>query len=154
MLGDPQVLVLDEPANGLDPAGIRWLRTFLRDFARQERAVLVSSHLLGEVAQVADEVVVISGGRLIVRAGMSELLAQAACGIRARTDQPERLRDLMVASGAEAELTAHEVVMVKGSSAEDIGRVAAAAGIPLFGLDSEEATLEDVFFELTGSEAS
>ena len=152
LLGDPTILVLDEPANGLDPSGMRWLRAFLRDFASGGRAVFVSSHLLAEMAQMADEVVVINRGQLVVHAGMPELLSHSQSSVRALTDEPERLRELMLASGKEADLTAHDALVVKGASREEVGRVAASAGIALFGLDAAEGSLEDVFFELTGSE--
>ena len=152
LLGDPRILILDEPANGLDPSGIRWLRAFLRAFATGDRAVFLSSHLLGEVAQMADEVVVIDRGRLIVRSDVSDLLSRAERGVRVRTDQPEYLRDLLAASGATSELAAHDLLLVKGADPEHIGRTAAAAGIPLFGLQAEEGNLEDVFLQLTGSE--
>ena len=153
LLGDPKLLILDEPANGLDPSGIRWLRSFLRDYATGERAVFVSSHLLAEMTQVADEVVVINRGRLVVHSDVDLLLSHAEGGIKVRTDEPERLRDVMTERGAGAELVAHELVLVRGASVEDIGRAAAATAIPLFGLDAEIGTLEDVFFELTQAEA-
>jgi ABC-2 type transport system ATP-binding protein len=152
LLGDPRILVLDEPANGLDPSGIRWLRSFLRGFAAGDRAAFVSSHLLAEVTQMADEAIVIDHGRLVAHAGIPELLTHAGRRVRARTDEPERLRDLMITAGKPAELTAHDVVVVKGVAPETVGRAASAAGITLLGLDSDEETLEDVFFELTGSE--
>ncbi|MGH2805772.1 MAG: ABC transporter ATP-binding protein [Actinomycetota bacterium] len=152
LLGDPSILVLDEPANGLDPSGIRWLRSFLRSFAAQGRAVFLSSHLLAEVAQMADDVVVINHGRLVVHADVENLVSHAERGVRVRTDQPERLRDVLAGLGNAAELVSHDVVFVKGATVEEIGRAAATAGIPLFGLNSEEENLEDVFLQLTGSE--
>jgi ABC-2 type transport system ATP-binding protein len=152
LLGDPKVLILDEPGNGLDPSGIRWLRSFLRTFASDGRAVFLSSHLLGEVAHMADEVVVINHGRLVVHSDVAHLVSHADRGVRVRTDEPEKLRDLMQTSGSSAELTSHDVVLVKGSDVEQIGRAAAGAGIPLFGIEAEEENLEDVFLQLTGSE--
>ncbi len=149
LLGDPKLLILDEPANGLDPSGIRWLRALLRDYATDERAVFVSSHLLAEMTQIADEVVVINRGRLVVHSDVDHLLSRAERGIKVRTDEPERLRDVMTERSAWAELIAHDVVLVRGVAVEDIGRAAAATAIPLFGLDAEVGTLEDVFFELT-----
>jgi ABC-2 type transport system ATP-binding protein len=153
LLGEPKVLILDEPANGLDPAGIRWLRSLLRNHAAQGGAVFVSSHLLAEMAQIADEVVVINEGRFLVHAAVTDLVSHAERGIKVRTDEPERLRDLMISQGKTAELTSHDVVLVRGASVEDVGRAAALARIPLFALDPEVGTLEDVFFELTRSEA-
>lgn len=101
---------------------------------------------------MADEVVVIDGGRLIVRSDVAGLLSRAEKGVRVRTDQPEHLRDLLAASGATSELAAHDLLIVKGTDPEHVGRTAAAAGIPLFGLQAEEENLEDVFLQLTGSE--
>jgi ABC-2 type transport system ATP-binding protein len=152
LLGDPKVLILDEPANGLDPSGIRWLRSFLRSFAADGRAVFLSSHLLAEVATMADEVVVINHGRLVVHSDVADLVSHADRGVRVRTDEPEKLRDLLQDAGTTAELTAHDVVLVKGAGVEQIGRAAAGAGIALFGLETEEENLEDVFLQLTGSE--
>ena len=152
LLGDPKILVLDEPANGLDPAGIRWLRRFIRGFASDGRAVFVSSHQLAEISMMADELVVIDQGRLIVSGSVQELMARTDQRVRVRTADPERLRDLLVASEREAELIAHDTLTVRGR-AEDIGRIAASAGIAVFELSQEEATLEDVFLELTGSES-
>ena len=152
LLGDPKVLILDEPANGLDPSGIRWLRSFLRSFAADDRAVFLSSHLLSEVAHMADEVVVINHGRLVVHSDVTDLVSHADRGVRVRTDEPERLRDLLQEADTTAELTSHDVVLVKGAGVEQIGRAAARAGIALFGLETEDENLEDVFLQLTGSE--
>src|SRR5438093_338599 len=95
LLGDPRVLILDEPANGLDPAGIHWLREFLRDFARGGGAAFVSSHLLAEMAQLADDVVVIDRGRLVVEGPLDTLVAKSARGVHARTPEAERLRSAL-----------------------------------------------------------
>jgi len=100
LLGDPEVLVLDEPANGLDPEGVHWLRGLVRGLAGQGRTVLVSSHLLAEVAQTVDQVVIIDKGRLVTQASMAELTAGADRTVRVRTPEPEALRDLLVARGA------------------------------------------------------
>jgi ABC-2 type transport system ATP-binding protein len=100
LLGDPEVLVLDEPANGLDPAGIRWLRDLLRSLAAEGRTILVSSHVLSEVAQTADRVVIIHRGALIQQASVAEVLAGAKGATRVRTPEPQRLRDLLAAQGA------------------------------------------------------
>jgi ABC-2 type transport system ATP-binding protein len=153
LLTDPRVLVMDEPGNGLDPSGIRWLRNFLRGFATDGRAVFVSSHLLAEMTQMADEVLLIDKGRLVVHASVTELVSHGDRAIHVRTDDAERLRDLLIAAGRRAELTAHDNLVVTGSTPEEVGRMAAGAGIPIFKLDAEEGTLEDVFLELTGPEA-
>lgn len=149
LLGDPQVLVLDEPANGLDPSGIKWLRSFLREFVAHGRAVLVSSHLLAEVAEVADEVVVIAGGRFITHSPVHELLAQSD-RVRVTTPAADRLRDLLAELSVASELVAPDALVVMGSR-EYVGRVAAEHGIPIYGLEIDERSLEDVFLELTGT---
>ena len=149
LLGDPDVLILDEPANGLDPAGMRWLRSFLRSYAGEERAVFVSSHVLGEISQMVDDVVVINRGRLVLHTPVDDLLATAEPAAKVRTRQPERLRDLLVGAGASAELVSHDTLVTRGASAEEVGILAAREQIPLLGLGSEEGTLEDIFLELT-----
>jgi ABC-2 type transport system ATP-binding protein len=151
LLGDPDVLILDEPANGLDPAGMRWLRSFLRSYASEERAVFVSSHVLGEISQMVDDVVVINRGRLVLHAPIDDLLATAEPAAKVRTRQPERLRDLLVGAGASAELVSHDTLVTRGASAEEVGILAAREQIPLLGLGSEEGTLEDIFLELTST---
>ena len=95
LLGDPEVLVLDEPANGLDPQGIRWLRDFLRSLAAEGRTILISSHVLAEVAQTVDDVVIIAHGKLIVQAPMEEVLARSAGGTRVRSPEADRLAALL-----------------------------------------------------------
>ena len=149
LLGDPKLLILDEPANGLDPAGIRWLRSFVRSFATGGRAVFLSSHLLGEISQIADDVVVIDRGRVVAHSPVSELIDRARGGVKARTDAPERLLAAMNERGIEGEVVAHDLVRLTGTTAETVGRAAAETGVVLFGLESEEGNLEDVFFELT-----
>ena len=151
LLGQPEVLVLDEPANGLDPAGVHWLREFLRGFAANGGAVVVSSHLLGEVAQLADEVVIIARGRMVRSGLLTELTEHAAGAVRVRTPQPEALR----AALDERNLT-HEsvggdhVVLVAGTTTEVVGEAAAAAGVTLHELTNEQSNLEEVFLQLTG----
>jgi ABC-2 type transport system ATP-binding protein len=148
LLGDPQVLVLDEPANGLDPAGIRWLRGVLRSFAAQGRTVFVSSHLLGEVSQIADDVIVINEGRLVTQAPVHELVSRTVSEVRVETAQPERLRDALEAAGIEVGIASHDELVVSASK-EVVGTIAAEIGIPIFGLHQQERSLEDIFFELT-----
>ena len=153
LLGDPEVLVLDEPANGLDPAGIRWLRDLLRSLAAEGRTILVSSHVLSEVAQTADRVVIIHRGRLIQQATIAEVLAGAQGATRVRSPEATRLRDLLAAEGG-------TVTAVDGATLaadlppERIGELAAANGIVLHELTVERATLEEVFLELTGGETT
>ena len=149
LLGDPQILVLDEPANGLDPSGIKWLRSFLRAFVVDGRAVLVSSHLLAEIAEVADDVVVIANGRFITHAPVHELIERSD-EVHVTTPEAERLRDLLNQAGMSSELVAHDSLVVRASR-EDVGRMAAGAGIPIYGLEVGERSLEDVFLELTAT---
>jgi ABC-2 type transport system ATP-binding protein len=151
LLGNPSVLVLDEPANGLDPAGIRWLRQVLRSFAAEGRTVLVSSHLLGEVSQIADDVIVINEGRLVAQAPVHELVGHAAAEVRVETPQPERLRDVLEAAGIAVTFVAPQELVVS-TAREVVGTIAAENGVPIFGLHQQERSLEDIFFELTATE--
>jgi ABC-2 type transport system ATP-binding protein len=150
LLGDPEVLVLDEPANGLDPEGVHWLRGLVRGLAGQGRTVLVSSHLLAEVAQTVDQVVIIDKGRLVTQAAMAELTAGADRTVRVRTPQPEALRDLLVARGATVGMDGPGRLVVGGVTTEQVGQAAAAGGIVLHEMRFERSNLEDVFLELTG----
>ncbi|WP_165984967.1 ABC transporter ATP-binding protein [Streptomyces sp. YIM 98790] len=150
LLGDPDVLVLDEPANGLDPAGMAWLRGLLREQAAAGRCVLVSSHVLSEVAQTVDHVVIISRGRTRFEGALGELGDRA---VVVRTPEPERLRRALAEQGHEtgdSDLDAG-TLRVRSAGAEEIGRLAAGAGIPLFRLSEEGASLEEAFLRLTGS---
>jgi ABC-2 type transport system ATP-binding protein len=150
LLGDPEVLILDEPANGLDPEGVRWLRAFLRGLGREGRTVLVSSHLLAEVAQTADQVVVIDHGRLVTHAPLQELLADARQVVRVRTPQAEELRRALVSRGAQVLLDGDRL-QVTGASAEQIGVIAAQLAIPLFECVTDTTNLEQVFLQLTAA---
>ena len=152
LIGDPRVLVLDEPANGLDPQGIRWLRDFLRTLAGEGRAVLVSSHVLAEVSQTADDVVVIHRGRSILQAPLPQLLAQHAGGTRVAGPDVGRLAELLRAEGASVRADAGDgAIVVSDRSGEQIGRVVAANGVVISELAPVAQSLEDVFFELTGT---
>lgn len=153
LLGDPEVLVLDEPANGLDPAGVRWLRDLLRSLAGEGRTILVSSHVLAEVAQTVDRVVIIHRGKLIQQATIAEVLAGAQGGTRVRSPDASRLRSLLAAQGVTVTDVA-EGTMVADVPPERIGEVAAANGVVLHELTIERATLEEVFLELTGGETT
>jgi ABC-2 type transport system ATP-binding protein len=152
LLGDPEVLVLDEPANGLDPAGIRWLRDLLRALAKEGRTILVSSHVLAEVAQTVDRVVIIHRGRLIQQASIAEVLAGAQGATRVRSPDAARLRSLLEAQGLEVEEA--EGVLLVDAPPERIGELAAANDVVLHELAVERATLEEVFLELTGGETT
>ena len=153
LLGDPEVLVLDEPANGLDPAGIRWLRDLLRALAAEGRTILVSSHVLSEVAQTADRVVIIHRGKLIQQASIAEVLAGAQGATRVRSPEALRLRELLGAQGA-AVTEIDASTLAANIPPERIGEIAAANGIVLHELTVESATLEEVFLELTGGETT
>jgi ABC-2 type transport system ATP-binding protein len=152
MLGDPEVLVLDEPANGLDPAGIRWLRDLLRALAAEGRTILVSSHVLAEVGQTVDRVVIIHRGRLIQQASIAEVLAGAQGATRVRTPDAVRLRELLAAEGAE--VNEADGVLLVDLPPERAGEIAAQHGVVLHELTVERATLEEVFLELTGGETT
>jgi ABC-2 type transport system ATP-binding protein len=153
LLGDPQVLLLDEPANGLDPEGIAWLRGFLRHLASQGRTVLVSSHVLAEVQQTVDHVVIISRGRLITSAPLAELTRNHAADVRVRTPDADRLRAALEARGAQVR-AADGVLHVSGLTPPDIGRTALREAVELHELVQEESDLEQVFLSLTDSEGS
>jgi ABC-2 type transport system ATP-binding protein len=152
LLGDPHVLVLDEPANGLDPQGIRWLRNFLRGQADEGRAILVSSHVLAEIAQIADEVVVINHGRSVLQAPLAELIAQRNGGMRVAGPDVARLAEALRADGAQVETAADGAIVVADRTGEEIGQMIAAHAIVVSELGARGESLEDVFFELTGSE--
>ena len=151
LLGDPEVLILDEPANGLDPDGVRWLRRLLRALAAQGRAVLVSSHVLAEVAQTADRVVILSRGRLVTEAALEELMAGTQRVVRVQTPEAGRLREALAGDGVRARLVGPDRLEVSGTSAAAVGTLAARMSIPLYESVSEVANLEDVFFQLTGA---
>ena len=151
LLGDPEVLILDEPANGLDPNGVRWLRRLLRALAAQGRTVLVSSHVLAEVAQTADRVVILNRGRLVTEAALEELMAGTQRVVRVQTPEAERLREALAGDGVRARLVGPDRLEVSGTSAAAVGTLAARMSIPLYESVSEVANLEDVFFQLTGA---
>jgi ABC-2 type transport system ATP-binding protein len=148
LLGDPQVLVLDEPANGLDPQGIRWLRDFLRAMAREGRTVLVSSHVLAEVAQTVDDVVVIHRGRLVEQ-GPVETLTAAGAGVLVRSPRPDELRSALYREGLTATETPNGALLLEGVDAARVGDIAFAAGVPLHELSPRSTSLEEAFLALT-----
>lgn len=149
MLGDPEVFILDEPANGLDPDGIRWLRQIVRALADGGRTVLVSSHILAEVAQTVDSVVIIDRGRLVAQSTLDELTAGASRVVRVRTPRPGDLADALSADGARVEAVSPDRLAIAGSSPERVAILAAALKIPIFESTTEVRDLEDVFFQLT-----
>ena len=150
LLGDPGVLVLDEPLNGLDPEGIRWIRSLLRRLAAEGRTVLVSSHLLSEVAQTVDDVVVLSKGHVIAETTLSELAGRSSV-IRARTTDGTRLVDVLLAAGIQVRLVDGSTVEARGTDAETVGLAAAGAGLPVLELSRHDEDLESLFFDLVHS---
>ena len=149
LLGDPQVLILDEPANGLDPQGIRWLRELLRSLAAEGRTIFVSSHVLAEVEQIVDEVVIIHRGKFVVQATTAELVARAAGGIRVRSPQADRLRAALEEEGLKVASSEGGLLTVSDAATAQVGEIAAAKGIVLHELVAESASLEQAFLELT-----
>ena len=148
LLGDPRVLIFDEPVNGLDPEGIRWVRDLMRSLAAEGRAVLVSSHLMSEMAQTADHLIVIGRGRLIADTAVSELTRTSGKGtvlVRA----PEAFAPQLVAAGAAVREGVESSLVVSGMSAADIGQLAAYHGVALSELTPQRVSLEDAFMELT-----
>jgi ABC-2 type transport system ATP-binding protein len=150
LLGDPRVLVLDEPANGLDPQGIRWLRDFLRGMATEGRTVLVSSHVLAEVAQTVDDVVVIHRGRLVDQGPVSRLTAGGTA--RVRTPRAEELAAALAREGLSAAPGPDGALTVQSTDLARVGELAFAAGIPLHELAAQATSLEEAFLALTTDE--
>jgi ABC-2 type transport system ATP-binding protein len=146
---DPEVLILDEPANGLDPEGVHWLRTLLRRLAGEGRTVLVSSHILAEVAQTVDSVVILDRGRLVTESTLMDLTAGGTDIVRVRTSRATELADLLTIQGASATVVATDRVEITGATSEQIGTVAAEHAIPIFETTTEAADLEEIFLRLT-----
>ncbi|HEY1117148.1 MAG TPA: ATP-binding cassette domain-containing protein [Acidimicrobiales bacterium] len=150
LLGDPQVLVLDEPANGLDPEGIVWMRQFLRHLAHDRgRTVLVSSHVLGEVQASVDDVVVIARGRLVHESSLADLVALATPRTRVRAPDPDAFVRLAARQGWTTTADEHGLV-VDGAGPAEVGAAAYRASLEIHGLAEEGGSLEDVFLRLTG----
>ena len=147
MLGDPGVLIFDEPLNGLDPDGIRWLRGLLRSLAGEGRTVFLSSHLLSEVAQTVDDVVVLSRGRLVSQTTLADLVARTSV-VRVRTPEAARLLDVLAAAGLRVRLVDASTVEARSATADAVGVVAAAAGVTILELSRHDEDLESLFFEL------
>jgi len=154
LLGDPELLVLDEPANGLDPEGVRWLRDFLRAFASDGRTVLVSSHVLAEVAQTVDQVLIVNKGRLVVETSLEQLTARVGGSVRVRSPQSDRLAEALRREGIETTVGNDHALLAHGATSQRVGEIAFAAGVPVFELVAEGSSLEDVFLELTTETAS
>jgi ABC-2 type transport system ATP-binding protein len=150
LLGDPGVVVLDEPANGLDPEGVLWIRNLLKGLAGEGRTVFVSSHLMSEMALTATRLVVIGRGRLIADTTVEEFVARAGgVAVTVRTPEAARLRSLLLGPDITVISQQSDVLQVQGLTAEQIGTAAWQAGLPVFELTTEHATLEEAFMQLT-----
>jgi ABC-2 type transport system ATP-binding protein len=150
LLGDPEVVVLDEPVNGLDPEGVLWVRNLLKGLAADGRTVFVSSHLMSEMAQTATQLIVVGRGRLIADTTVEEFVARAGGGaVTVRTPQAARLRELLL--GPDITVTSQQsgVLKVQGLSAEQIGETAWQARLPVYELTPQQASLEEAFMQLT-----
>ncbi|NMO04128.1 ATP-binding cassette domain-containing protein [Gordonia sp. TBRC 11910] len=153
MIGDPAVLLFDEPVNGLDPEGIVWIRNFMKQLAAQGRTVLVSSHLLTEMSLTADHVVVIGRGRIIADCSIGEFTSSARQTVRVRSPQLQQLGDLLVHNGigvrADDRVDGPPAIVVDGATTEQVGDLAARNAITLHELSSQTASLEEVFMTMT-----
>jgi ABC-2 type transport system ATP-binding protein len=154
LLGDPEILVLDEPLNGLDPQGIRWLRTFLRERAAAGGTVLLSSHVLAEAAQTVDDVVVIHQGRLVRQGAIGELEQLGAGGVFVSSPTRERLAMAVQRAGGIVEFEGRDGLVVHGMNAGDVGELAHGERVLLRQLTPRGGSLEEVFFSLTEKEAA
>ncbi len=150
LLGDPPVLMLDEPFNGMDPEGIVWMRGFLRSLAAQGRAVLVSSHLMGELQDTADHLVVVGRGRVIADASVAELIATASGGrVSVRTTMPGRAAEVLSAAGAQLAATGPGTLIIAGLAPERVVALLSQHAVPFSEVSAHRATLEDAYLELT-----
>ncbi|AXB43741.1 ABC transporter ATP-binding protein [Amycolatopsis albispora] len=149
LLGDPAVLLLDEPVNGLDPDGVRWIRELLRSLAADGRTVLVSSHLMSEMALTADRLIVIGRGRLIADTSVRELEARFQRGVFVRSPRALELTDALRNAGAEVVKESDEALSVHGMGVDGIGEIAAARSIPVYEVMPRSASLEEAYLELT-----
>ena len=154
LLGDPPILVLDEPTNGLDPAGVHWLRQFLRDRADRGGTILVSSHLLAELAMSADAVVIIKSGRLVTEGSIAELIGRTGSWVRVRTPQAVELHRALTARGIRSELSSPDEVLAREATTQQVGETVAAAGLVVHEMTAETQNLENAFLELTKEEVS
>ena len=150
LLGDPATLILDEPINGLDPEGVRWVRTLVRSLAAEGRTVLLSSHLMSEMALTADHLIVLGRGRIIANAPVSDVIAMSSAAVvRVRTPHTDDLMRLFPAAGITVRRTAPDALELEGVTAADIGDAAARAGLALHELTPVVGSLEDAYLRLT-----
>jgi ABC-2 type transport system ATP-binding protein len=153
LLGDPKTLLLDEPVNGLDPEGIHWIRNILKTLAAEGRTVFVSSHLMSEMSQTADHLIVIGRGRLIADTSVDEFVRRASgTVVRVRSPQATKLRELVLGPEVSVTSSSAGLLEVSGLTAEAIGEIAAANGVTLHELTPQQASLEEAFMELTREE--
>ncbi|MZD09444.1 ATP-binding cassette domain-containing protein [Streptomyces sp. SID5785] len=154
LLGDPEVVLLDEPSNGLDPEGIIWIRALMRDLAREGRTVLVSSHLMNETATFADHLVILGRGRLLADTPVRDFIAaHSARRVHVRTTDPGRLRAALTRAGHLVTLDDDGQLRVEGITAADVGALAAAEQIPVLQLGDAQASLEEAYLALTAHDA-
>jgi ABC-2 type transport system ATP-binding protein len=149
LLGDPGVLLFDEPVNGLDPEGIRWIRDFFRSLAKEGRTVFVSSHLMSEMAVSADQIIVIGRGKFITSGTVDDLTANAAGTVLVRSSDPSRLTQVLNEAHGVVESVNDAGLSVTGLTSDQVGEAAFAAGIVVHELTPQRASLEDVFMDLT-----
>jgi ABC-2 type transport system ATP-binding protein len=149
LLGDPAVLMLDEPVNGLDPEGVRWIRTLLKSLAAEGRTILLSSHLMSEMALTADRLIVIGRGRLIAQTTVADFLDGASGAVRARSPQASRLAALLRDRGATVAGQDGDTLTITDASSDTVGELARANGVTLLELSTQQASLEDRYMELT-----
>ncbi|MEU6260355.1 ABC transporter ATP-binding protein [Streptomyces sp. NPDC047043] len=150
LLGDPAIVMLDEPVNGLDPEGVLWVRNLLRGLADEGRAVMLSSHLMSETALIADHLVIIGRGRLLADTTVDDFTREAGGGgVKVATTEPARLRSLLAAPDVTITSSSAEELLVAGRDAREIGAIAAQHGVPLYELTPQSVSLEAAFMELT-----
>jgi ABC-2 type transport system ATP-binding protein len=149
LLGDPEVLLFDEPVNGLDPEGIRWIREFFRSLANEGRTVFVSSHLMSEMAVTADQIIVIGRGKLITQGSIDSLTATAKGTVFVRASDHQKLINALKAQNATISEANDEALSVSDLTSDQIGQIAFDADVVLYELTPQRASLEDVFMDLT-----
>ena len=149
LLGQPQTVVLDEPVNGLDPDGVRWIRLLLKSLAAEGRTVFVSSHLMSEMAQTATRLVVLGRGKLITETSVEDFTGHAAAGVLVRTPETGRLGQLLAAPGVTVTNDGTDRMRVSGTTAEQIGKAAWQAHLPVYELTPTHASLEEAFMQVT-----
>ena len=154
LLGDPPVLVLDEPVNGLDPEGIIWIRTLLRSLAAEGRTVLLSSHLMSEMAMTADALVVVGRGRLIAQTTVADVVGRAAGGrVEVRSTEPDRLRALLREDGLDVQAGEAGRLLVTATTTDEVGRLAARHAVTLLELTAVQGSLEEAYLQMTADAA-